>query len=227
MSIARIAAWGVVALLTYMPVNWIILGISGGLPADSSISQLLLGGLFCWGIAGGLAYFLVMSAKGLRMQAAKQEKRLQDLAQAPLTEITPSRAMLKPGEKAYGAATASLLENKVVGYQAGTSGVSVRVAKGVTVRAGGMRGGSVKDWVTVAEGELVITDRRVVFAGDRKSFSIAFDDLLSVTPYSDGFAFGDERTTRTVIINGDGARKVMGIVLDKVLGERKLLANAS
>ncbi|GAC1379854.1 MAG: hypothetical protein NVSMB40_19520 [Aquirhabdus sp.] len=105
---------------------------------------------------------------------------MQQLLAQPLTEIRPAKALVKPGEKAYAAVMASLQEVKTVGYSAGTSGISVRVAKGVTLRTGGARGRAVKGMVSVATGELVITDKRLIFAGDSKSFAIPLEDLLSI-----------------------------------------------
>lgn len=50
-----------------------------------------------------------------------------------------AKALLKAGEKAYASVQASLQEEKTVGYSVGTTGISVRVAKGVTLRTSGTR----------------------------------------------------------------------------------------
>jgi len=71
--------------------------------------------------------------------------------------------------------------------------------------------------VSVASGELVITDKRVIFAGDKKSFAIPLPDLLSSTNYADGFGFSDNKNTYTLATNNDRERLVFAATLDKVL----------
>ena len=73
-------------------------------------------------------------------------------------------------------------------YVAGTSGVSVRVAKGVYYRVGGIRGRSVP--ITTMQqldtGSLVITTKHVYFAGASTGFRIPYSKIVAFQPYSDG-----------------------------------------
>lgn len=88
----------------------------------------------------------------------------------------------------------------------------------MTLRSGGSRRKAVKGAVTIASGELVITDKRVVFAGDKKSFTIQLGDLINTTNYKDGFGFSNEKATYTMI-TGDGPGRIFfAATLDKVLG---------
>jgi hypothetical protein len=112
---------------------------------------------------------------------------------------------------------ASLQETKTVGYSAGSTGMSVRVAKGVTLRTSGTRGKAIKGMVSVSSGELVITDKRVIFAGDKKSFAIPLGDLINTTNYNDGFGFSDSKTTYTLTTDDDKARMLFSIALNKIL----------
>lgn len=217
MSIGRILSWAFVALMGFVPFNWIRLWAAGDTPKEATLTQFLVGTLVCWGIAGALGYFLVVSARGIKIRKAKEEQELQQLLAAPLTEIRPSQALVKADEKAYGAVMASLQETKTVGYSAGTTGMSVRVAKGLTLRSSGTRGKAIKGMVAVASGELVITDKRVIFAGDRKSFAIPLADLLNTTNYNDGFGFSDSKATYTLTTSNDRERMLFGVALNKVL----------
>ena len=217
MSGGRIVSWIVVVLFALTPLNWIRLWIVGDIPKDATLSSFLIGVVVCWGIAGALGYFLVMSARGIKIGKAREERALQELLSRPLSEIRPRQALIKPDEKAYAAARGNLQEMKTVGYASGTSGVSVRVAKGVTLRSGGTRGGAIKDMVSVASGELVITDKRVIFAGDRKSFVVALGDLVNTTDYADGFGFSDGKATYTVITESESERIAFGITMGKLL----------
>lgn len=217
MIIGRLSAWAFVAIMGFVPINWIRLWAIGNTAKDSTLMQFLIGTLICWGIAGALGYFLLTSARGIKMRKAKEAVEFQQLLAAPLTEIRPSQALVKADEKAYGCVMANLQEAKTVGYSAGTTGMSVRVAKGVTLRTSGTRGKVVKDMVCVASGELVITDKRIVFAGDRKSFVIPLGDLINTIDYNDGFGFSDSKTTFTLTTNDDKARMLFSIALNKVL----------
>jgi|SRR5882724_3214284 len=217
MGVGRILSWSAAALAVFIPLNWIWLWVTGDVAKDATLTQFLIGTLICWGFAGGLGYFLVVSARGIKTRKNKEEQELQMLLASPLTEMCPTQALIKADEKAYGAVMASLQEVKTVGYSASTSGVSVRVAKGVTLRTSGARGKAVKGMVSVASGELVITDKRVIFSGDRKSFAIPLNDLLNTTNYSDGFGFSNSKTTYTLITSNDRDRVLFGIALNKVI----------
>jgi hypothetical protein len=72
--------------------------------------------------------------------------------------------------------------------------------------------------VSVASGELVVTDRRIIFAGDRKSFSVPIDEVLSTTNYSDGFGISDSKVTYTLTTTDESARLQFSVALKKVLG---------
>ena len=179
-------------------------------------------GMFAGLLFGGLVVVALLRSKdgdkraGTALESKDQEELAQRLFAAPLAAISPKSALLKPGEQAYAAAMGTLYEVGTTGFKAGTRGVSVRVAKGVTLRSGGVRGGAVKGPVAVAEGELVIPNRRVIFAGNRKSFVIPLDDLLNATNYSDGFGFSDGRTTYTVITPDDTERIAFAVALHRV-----------
>ena len=221
MSLGRVFLWFVTGFCFLIPVNWIRLWIVGELPKNESVWSLLIGFVILWGISGGLGYYLIVSGRKAKLKAAQKKAEdaeiLQEMMAQPLTGIKPRQAILKSGEKAYGSVAARLQEVQTVGYSAGTSGVSMRVAKGLTVRTGGVRAHAVKGAVIVASGELVITDKRVLFAGDKKSFDISRDNILNVTHYNDGFAFHDSKKTYTLLTENDRDRAAFGIAVEKIL----------
>ncbi len=104
------------------------------------------------------------------------------------THHNPS-IILQKSEVAHWQASAQLLVSKTVttGYAGGSSGVSIRVMKGLSYRVGSSRSRPIREQVTQRiPGTLVVTSKRVVFNGSGKSFSIPFGQLLSFEPYSDG-----------------------------------------
>lgn len=73
----------------------------------------------------------------------------------------------------------------------GTSqGVSIRLCRGVSYRVGASRGHTITHTglVTLDSGDLLLTSKRLIYAGSQKGFSIPLGKILDVTPYSDGLS---------------------------------------
>jgi hypothetical protein len=119
--------------------------------------------------------------------------------------------ILKPGEFAYWSEPGAMAEVKVVrrSYQGGSRGVSIRVMKGVSFRVGAHRGQSVNetDLVHVSEGNLIITNKRFYFAGNRKTFSVKISDLDRIEFADDGIViFENGREKPRIVQLANAAR---------------------
>jgi hypothetical protein len=71
----------------------------------------------------------------------------------------------------------------------GSSGVSIRIAKGVRYRVGQVRARSVVVGTHMEPqdyGHLVVTDRRAVFMGIKKTLEFRRDRLVGLAQYTDG-----------------------------------------
>ncbi|HSV14513.1 MAG TPA: hypothetical protein VLI90_09645 [Tepidisphaeraceae bacterium] len=79
-----------------------------------------------------------------------------------------------------------------------SEGYSIRIAKGVTYRAGSHRGRYVNRTalVPVGIGQLVLTSKRLIFAGT-SGFSVPFIKILQLTAYADGFAITKDSTAKS------------------------------
>ena len=79
-------------------------------------------------------------------------------------------------------------EKTQTSYVGGSHGLSVRVARGVYYRMGSFRGDPVETsyMLFIDKGWLGITTKHIYFAGDRRSFRVAYGKIVSVRPYSDG-----------------------------------------
>lgn len=82
-------------------------------------------------------------------------------------------------------------------YEGRSSGVSIRVAKGVYYRTGGFRGHPVKETTMtyIDTGMFLITDKHVYFHGSEKSFRTRIDRIVGLQPYSDGVGVRKDGTT--------------------------------
>jgi hypothetical protein len=73
--------------------------------------------------------------------------------------------------------------------------------KGVSYRVGQSRGQLItdKEVVPVSKGDLIVTNKRVIFRGDTKSFNYRYDKILDVSMFSDGVRITDGGGTRRTL----------------------------
>ncbi len=93
------------------------------------------------------------------------------------------------------------VKERTMGYSSGYGGVSFRVAKGVSLHTGRSRGRSIKGNVSYKySGNLYITNKRIIFTGSNKNFSIDVSKLLEYKLYKDGVMFNTNRMSYTVLV---------------------------
>jgi hypothetical protein len=126
------------------------------------------------------------------------------IGQLPALPPAASQLRQNPGEVVHGEVPVQILDEKVVRreYRGRSSGMSVRIAKGVSYRFGSTRGHSVPITavVPIDQGMLSITNQRVVFIGQKKSFSVEWNKVLGAMPAADGvqLAFASRTKSATV-----------------------------
>lgn len=155
-------------------------------------------------------------AEEARQRREERAAKLERASSGPLATLEPRAALLRRNEVAHAAVAASLRELKTVGYRGRSSGLSVRVAKGVTYRTGGHGGGAVRKVVETARGELVVTNQRVLFAGDLKSLAIRLEDLVSVTFHHRTVLLGTSRRTYELLVVWNEDLEVFRIILERL-----------
>jgi hypothetical protein len=93
-------------------------------------------------------------------------------------------------------------------YVGGSSGVNIRVAKGVYFRTGNFRAQPVETTETAHAdtGILGVTNKHLYFAGAVKSFRIAYPKVVSFEPFSDGIGIQRDAATAKPqrFVTGDG-----------------------
>ena len=152
-------------------------------------------GLFCIGWFIDVVRYLLAALKGDRIQG-NRPKHLD--ADAALPVITTSNLMLSSGEICHycGPATFVKTKNVVVGYSGGHAGASIRVTKGMSIRTGSSKAAPIRGNVQErTPGILSISNKRVVFSGNKGAFDKKISALSAVTPYQNGiaFQFGDQQ----------------------------------
>lgn len=111
-----------------------------------------------------------------------------EIEQGNLPDINSSVPLTK-GEICHYESPATRIESKkrVVGYQGRSSGVSVRIAKGVTVRTGSFRGHPItQEYEIEHNGTLTITNKRLIFVSRTKGFTAPIQNIVGLEGYSNG-----------------------------------------
>jgi hypothetical protein len=92
-------------------------------------------------------------------------------------------------------------------FEGGSQGVSIPLGHGVRYRVGAYRGHMVTvghHWDPADNGQLTVTDKRVVFRGRRKTLEFPFTKLATLNAYSDAIALGvATRQTTSTFGTGD------------------------
>lgn len=93
-------------------------------------------------------------------------------------------------------------------YIGRSSGVSIRVMKGVYYRTSAFRGHPVEctERISQGKGMLVLTNKHIYFHGAMKSFRIPYQKIVSFEPYSNGVGITKDgaNAKAQTFINGDG-----------------------
>ncbi len=76
-------------------------------------------------------------------------------------------------------------------YQGGSSGISMRIAKGLYYRTSSFRGYPVQTaaMVSYGTGTIAITDKYIYYSSPSKTFRIKIDKIVAFHPYSDAIGF--------------------------------------
>ena len=99
----------------------------------------------------------------------------------------------------------TLKEPRSVRTSTGTyGGPSFRVSKGVSFKLGGGQSRSVshEEIMDVDTGILTITNKRLVFTGQKKTINYNLNKIISITPYSEGVGIQRENKQKTEYFTG-------------------------
>lgn len=125
------------------------------------------------------------------------QRKMYEVSQGKLTPMHVPGVNLLSGENAYWSEQATLYEERVVRREmvGRNQGVSIRIMRGVSYRVGGSRGQSMPVYgdVPVASGALILTDKRVLFKGDKKSIALDWSDVMGIDPYTNAITIHSAR----------------------------------
>jgi len=148
---------------------------------------------------------------------------LSEIQEGNIPTLTAKNIVTQKDEKIYWIEPSSLLEEKVVDrrYKGGSRGVSFRIMKGVNYRIGGHKGHYEveKRNVEVSSGNLIITNKRIIFSGDKKSLSTKLDKIIDINLFTNGLQFSEinKNKPRLLSFEKKGNQEIIGAILSSAI----------
>lgn len=146
-------------------------------------------------------------------------KMLTSIKQGILPHVIISNLVMTKDEITYLSQPAKLVEEKVIRrrYTGGSGGASVRIAKGLWIRSGSSKGQSFNEIgpVITSNGSIIITNKRIVYMGDKKSFSTELHKVLTTELHPEGFQYQENAKSKpkTFVFAENSDYKVFEAVL--------------
>jgi hypothetical protein len=141
----------------------------------------------------------IMKAFGIETGSVRDQLKdvaryavLHRVREGQLPIVPATGLLLEEGETPHWACPAELFEDKVIRryYEGGYSGFSIPIYKGIRWNVGSYGGQPIvqRGMVATDNGHLTLTDRRVVYVGSQRSFSIPYKKILALQGFSDAIA---------------------------------------
>jgi hypothetical protein len=143
---------------------------------------------------------IVLSGKTFREIVLEKLEKGEIPAQQDINIGVP----LKAGEKIFGGEKSNLYEPRAVReFHGGSRGVSMRVAKGVSVRVGNFKGQSEShdELRMIDSGVLIITNKRLIFVGPNRGSNIDLKKLLHFNVTQDGIMVNVETRQKSQLFS--------------------------
>lgn len=129
---------------------------------------------------------------------------------------------LQKNESCFYKIDANWYETKTVtkSIRYGGPAVSFRIVKGVYYRAGNynLKKQTAEENVLIDNGQLYITNKRIIFIGSKRSTNIRLGRVLSITPYSNGIEITKDSGTNPIFVvkyNAD----ILAMMISRVVGD--------
>ncbi len=113
----------------------------------------------------------------------KWDRKTKEFLENGLPIINCSNLQLTQNELCHfmGNACFCRVKQQTVGYEGGSRGVSLRVAKGVSFRVGNYRGHYVKQDITErTDGVIYLTNKKIIFSAIKNSSVIKYEEIINL-----------------------------------------------
>ena len=105
-------------------------------------------------------------------------------------------------------------KEQVVGYSRGSSGASIRVAKGLSVHTGGGSSRAIRQEVrSTNNGDFIITNKRILFVGKDDSFEFKIDNISTVKPLDQmSLLIQSGRSSKNILFDRFSIKYALGLI---------------
>ncbi len=167
------------------------------------IIYLFTGGLF--GIGWIIDIFKELFGKENNNNKSLMTKEsISMIDEGRLPNIAISNLNLSKDEICHYADIGYTFKDKIIttGYTGKSSGVSLRLMKGLTYRTGGSGGKAIRETQrTTYKGVIYITNKRVIYSSTNECFDKTFDKITSVIEAKDGIILQIGSSSYSIILN--------------------------
>jgi hypothetical protein len=137
----------------------------------------------------------------------------------PIKEVS---IYLQQNEQCYFVSGADWLEHRTVTKRYNYSGPTarIRIMKGVYYRFGsvGIQRSTSEELQLIDSGRIFVTNKRIIFLGNKKSTNIPLNKILSINPYSDGVGI-EKSSGRSPIITVSTDADLLVMILSRVIND--------
>lgn len=148
---------------------------------------------------------------------------LYELERGNLLYFSVENHSLNAGENCHWVADVVLMKEKATNPSKDNSAVATTIKKGLTYRVGSSKGHLITetDFVPITTGLLYVTNQRMIFSGEGKSFDISYDKLIDIGLYSDGLKFSVSDNEKPYIFKTleDEDTEAVGILLSNAAND--------
>lgn len=119
-----------------------------------------------------------------------RKKALEEGADLPV--VSNSYVLLHKGEVCHFSENAEYVKTKnvVVGYEGRRGGATTRLVKGLYLHSGASQSRAIRaDIQESSSGIFSVTNKRIIFSGQKWSFDEKIENLSAISPFSDGLGF--------------------------------------
>lgn len=142
--------------------------------------------------------YLIAAIKGVRIiDKASNSESFSSESTLPI--VNNPQIMLTPNEVCHYSGSATIAKDRsvVTGYSGGSSGVSIRICKGMSYRVGNRKGAPIRETVTEkTNGNLCITNKRIIFISSKDGFDKKISNMTAIVPYRNAIDF--QFTSQTI-----------------------------
>jgi hypothetical protein len=167
-----------------------------------------------WAIGAAILWWMMNCMRRFNRKARILSSARNYIASANQRKALPTvntDLILKGGESAFYSAPTSLLETRAVRqYQSGFAGF--RVAKGIYIGGSRGRSFSTQEWTQIDSGKLVITNKRLIFAGNGSDRTVNISRVVHVNPMKDAIEISCEGRQKGMAFTTNNSLIVAAII---------------